>query len=153
MKKLKEDIDYSLKKRDFLIDKYQNESMNLSKLIITLSTGAIVFSASLIRNAERVSGSSYIVILLLCWASFGISILLGVLFLHEVLKEMRGESEKQDQFFMHPDEGATSRAVELYNEILPAIRKSEKKFSMWQFRTFLLGLVFLVIYSVMTLFS
>ena len=145
--------DYALRKRDLLIDKYQDNSMNLSKLIITLSTGSIVFSASLIRNVDRTFCGWNIAPLSSCWISFAISIILGVFFLKEVLKEMSEESAKQDEFFMHHEEGATSRAVELYNKILPNIRNKEKRYFNGQFVAFLLGLVLLGIHCIIMLTS
>lgn len=150
---MEKDKDYALEKRDYLINKYQDNSMNLSKLIITLSTGSIVFSASLIRNAERVFRCWIILSLVSCWISLVISIVLGVLFLRKVLEEMKREAEMQDEFFMHHEEGATSKAVELYNEILPNVRKSEKKYFNWQFYAFLLGLILLGIHCIIRLIS
>ena len=142
---------YISEKRDFLINKRQDDSINLSKLIITLSTGSIVFSASLIRNGERTFGGGAVSALILCWVSLGISIVMGVLFLKKVLEETGKTADLEHEYFINYGKGGTEKALELYNKILPEIKKRLKKYFNWQFWTFLSGLILLGIHCIIML--
>ena len=77
---------------------------------------------------------------------------MGVLFLKKILEKIDKNATLADESFMRSEGGgASSEAVNIYNKILPEIKKKINSYFSWQFGTFLLGLILLGIHCIIML--
>jgi|GEM_PF-3657337 len=139
----------------YIIDKLFNlvnkEQVNLAKLLITLSTGIIVFSFGLLKPETHVVWRITMV--------FGLgllvfSLILGVFYIracldaqgHQLMLQLRN---KQEQVCEDPKKKL--KLVALINDLEKKLSKSsnqEEKYFLWQQRIFYLGLILVTVFGI-----